>query len=1111
MTPRRLRRCELIAVWTSRLLVLSAIVSLIAIPLRHWQGADIATDLLGIINIPADPSIFVVCLLLILAGAIRRRLRGAHTALTLFMILSVIDDVVDLITVTTEDIETHSGYWAWRTSPITAAIILVIGLVVLVAFVYARPVFTARLDRGSVRAAFTVLIVGLLVSYVVTLALTIAFPHTLVGFGQKALWALNSTFGNRITPTDTYFDGHYGYHFVYALSGWMSAAALLLALLVVWRSHRTTGFLTGDEELRVRRLLLRYGEDDSLGYFATRRDKSVVFSADGRAAVTFRNVGSISVASADPIGDRNAWPQAVEVWLATCRDASRHPAVLAASADGARVYRDAGLRVLEIGDEAIIDVDEFTLRGSAMKPVRQAVNRVTAAGYTYTIRRHSELSADELDTLAHLAEKWRGEETERGFSMALNRVGDPADGRCLVITALDAEGEIRGFLSFVPWGQRGISLDLMRRDKSAENGLNEYMVASLVASSGQVGIRRISLNFAVFRSVFSEAEKVGAGPMTRLLDSVLGFFSKFYQLETLYRSNDKYRPAWVPRTLCYSPTLTVMRAAIAVGTAEGFLPQVGPKFLVGEQTPLEQPRRDPEFYEQAAADENEARTVCAPTRRLNDQQRARLEKLTSLAEYGLPAYPVSVARTATIAQVREAAGSLPPDTRTDRVVSVVGRVGAVRDFGRLVFADLTEDGASIQAVSSCRGESGEDVPPAHRAFGDTVDSGDLISVTGPVFTTRSGELSIDVTAWEMAAKCLNPMPRPGAILADDVRVRNRTLDLLTNPRAVELLTKRSQAVRAMRDVLVGKGFNEVETPMLQAVHGGAAARPFTTHINAYDMDLFLRIAPELFLKRLAVAGMGKIFELNRNFRNEGADATHNPEFTSMEAYEAFGDYFTMRDLTREIILAMAVAINGAPVARRRTEDGGVDEVDLSGPWPSITVHEAVSRATSSTVTSQTSAQELAGICAAHDVPVTPDMPAGKMVMELYEALVEKQTRFPTFYFDFPVEVSPLARRHRDDPALTEQWDLVGFGAELGTAYSELTDPVDQRNRLTEQSLAAAGGDPEAMALDEDFLNALSYGMPPTGGLGLGVDRLIMMLAGVPIRPTLAFPFVKPKD
>ncbi|MEO7262200.1 MAG: bifunctional lysylphosphatidylglycerol synthetase/lysine--tRNA ligase LysX, partial [Jatrophihabitantaceae bacterium] len=484
----------------------------------------------------------------------------------------------------------------------------------------------------------------------------------------------------------------------------------------------------------------------------------------------------------------------------------------------------------------------------------------------------------------------------------------------------------------------------------------------------------------------------------------------------------------------------------------------------------------------------------------------RHDKLNRLVEAGRQPYPVSVPRGCEVADLIARFAGLPADTRTGRLVSVAGRVRALRDFGGLTFATLQDGQAAIQAMFTSTGlGAGE-----HRLLRSTVDLGDFLSVTGEVITSRHGELSVLAKEWQMAAKCLRPLPDSHAGFADpDARVRLRHVDLIVNSEAMRLLTSRSVAVAELRQALGRRGFTEVETPMLQPVHGGANARPFVTHINAYDATLYLRIAPELFLKRLCVAGMGKVFELNRNFRNEGADATHNPEFTSVEAYQAYADYLDMRELTRQLILEVATAVHGAPVARRPGPDGGLTDVDLSGPWRSMTVHQAVSQACGTPITADTGLDELSRLCRAHGINRPAEASPGSLVTELYEVLVEKQTVEPTFYLDFPVETSPLTRVHREDPRLAERWDLVAFGVEIGTAYSELIDPVDQRHRLVEQSLQAADGDPEAMRVDEAFLSALEYAMPPTGGLGLGVDRLVMMLAGANIRQTLAFPFLRP--
>jgi lysyl-tRNA synthetase class 2 len=362
-----------------------------------------------------------------------------------------------------------------------------------------------------------------------------------------------------------------------------------------------------------------------------------------------------------------------------------------------------------------------------------------------------------------------------------------------------------------------------------------------------------------------------------------------------------------------------------------------------------------------------------------------------------------------------------------------------------------------------------------------------------------------VSDWALTAKCLRPLPDKHAGLTDpEARVRQRYVDLLVNPESRKLLRARSAMVGALRSELSARGYLEVETPMLHPVHGGATARPFVTRINAYDMPLYLRIAPELYLKRLVVGGMGRVFELNRNFRNEGVDATHNPEFTMLEAYEPYGDYDTMAALTRELVLTAArTALGGTVVTRDGTD------YDLAAPWRTVTLYGAVSAALGEEITPDTPLDVLRRCAERHGVHVADGMGPGALAQELYEGLVEHRLVTPTFVRDWPTETSPLTRPHRDDPRLAEKWDLIVFGMELATAYSELVDPVEQRRRLTEQSLRAAGGDPEAMQLDEDFLRALEYGMPPSGGMGMGVDRLLIAFTGRSIRETIAFPLVKP--
>jgi lysyl-tRNA synthetase, class II len=1093
---------ERFAAWAGRIVTLAAIWSLIGIPLHGWRWTHWVNNTFDLFNVPAAPSLFTGLLLFVMGSALRRRLRAAMITVLIFQIVVFVFEVLIAAIAVANWNDLHTSLDISRVDAVLTVVSAVIAAVIIGLLWKSRSAFPARLARGSRLRSLIVLIGGLATSVVVTAALTEAFPRNLHGTSERVHWAVRSALGIATDPKRLH--GHYGHHWISVLAGLLSALALLAAIGVFLRSARAKQYLGAQDELAVRRLVIEGGERDSLAYFATRRDKSVIFSPDGRAAVTYRVVASVSLASADPIGHVGSWPAAIEAWLTEARGHGWFPAALSASEQGAAAYVSAGLKALSIGDEAILEVEGFTLEGRTMRPVRQAVTRVHRAGYTVRARRHEDLEQAELAELAELAEAWRGDETERGFSMALNRLSDPADARCVMVTAHDCEGKVRGLLSFVPWGARGLSLDLMRRDRGGENGLTEFMVTGLIEACPDLGVRRVSLTFAMFRSVFSGADRVGAGPVLRLTDAVLSVASKFWQLESLYRSNAKYLPSWLPRFLCYDSSLTLTRAAIASGMAEGFLPAVLPQ---PPRRPDElvtwEDRSDVVFADAVEAQEAQLLRPARPLHAMSEQQQVRREKIGRLAAAGVQAYPVDVPRTCTIGSVRDRFAGLSADKETGERVSVTGRIRSLRDLGGVTFGVLRDEGLTIQAMLT----AGDTPASARDLWKRTVDLGDHVSVTGQVVTSRRGELSIMVDDWAMAAKCLRPLPDEHAGFSDpDARVRRRYLDLMVNDDSMNLLLTRSVAVKAVRDGFALRGFTEVETPMLQAVHGGASARPFRTHINAYDMDLYLRIAPELYLKRLCVAGMGKVFELNRNFRNEGADNTHNPEFTSVEAYQAYADYNVMRDLTRDLILDVAQAVHGSPIALR--PDG--PPVDLSSPWPVVTVHEAVSRACGSSVTPDTSVRSLREICGQHGVPTPTHAGAGELVLELYDELVEKQTVFPTFYTDFPLETSPLTRVHRKDSRLSERWDLVAFGAEIGTAYSELTDPIDQRERLTEQSLKAAAGDLEAMQVDESFLAALEYAMPPTGGLGLGVDRMVMMLTGAGIRATLAFPFVRPQ-
>lgn len=1064
-------------------------------------------DVLNVVGLPVAANLFVGLVLLVLSAALRRGLRIARwavigieglLALGYLMALASLVFVPELV----EDLDAGWPHWL---VVLAAAVGLVCTGSLAVAFWLRADAFPARVRRGSARAALSILAGGLLGVFALVFALSWLTPGTLSGVGEHLYWAARHTFGVSL-PAGLDAAGHAGAPWLAGLAGLASALVLLVALWVFLRSTRRSALMTPADEVRLRALVVSHGDDDSLSYFATRRDKSVVFAPDGTAAITYRAIGPICLASGDPLGDRRGWPAAIAALEDEARQHGWHVGVLSASTAGAQAYAAAGFHARPMGDEAVLDLTTFSLEGRAMRPVKRAAARVQAAGFVVDVVRHADLSPADLDALAHCAEQWRGEESDRGFSMALNRLGDPTDGRCVAVRVRDVQGDVVALQSYVPWGVRGLSLDVMRRSPEAPNGVNEAMVVALAQHGPEMGIRRVSLNFAMFRSVFTDADKVGAGLGVRLADKVLGFANRYWQLESLYEANAKYLPDWQPRFVCFDQAATLPQIGAAAAVAEGFLPGRAPAPSYDGAVALADPSSGtmrPLADVVRAQDERLLTPVVQP-RRVPEQQRVRLDKLAWLRSQGMDGYPASVPRTTSLDDARR----LIDEAAEPPVISVTGRVRALRRLGGVTFAVLEERGETLQAVLERDTLSGELWTLWRRG----VDVGDHVSLTGVPGRSRRGEPSLLVHAWAMASKCLRPVPdaRTG-FTNPEARIRQRYLDLMVNKDASEILHARFRAVAAVRQAFTQRGYLEVETPMLQTVHGGATARPFRTHINAYNADLSLRIAPELALKELCVAGMDRIFELNRCFRNEGADATHNPEFTSVEAYAAYGDYTTMRELTRELIIEVATAVHGEPVAVRPDADGAPERHRLDGEWPVITVHDAVSRATGEALTSSTPAAEVAAVAARFGVHVTTSMTSGEMVLELYDALVEKQTTYPTFYTDFPLETSPLTRTHRSDPRLSERWDLVAWGAEIGTAYTELVDPVDQRDRLTQQSLKAAAGDPEAMEINEGFLTALEYAMPPTGGLGIGVDRLVMMLTGASIRQTLAFPFTKPQD
>ena len=488
---------------------------------------------------------------------------------------------------------------------------------------------------------------------------------------------------------------------------------------------------------------------------------------------------------------------------------------------------------------------------------------------------------------------------------------------------------------------------------------------------------------------------------------------------------------------------------------------------------------------------------------LPEQLRIRREKRAGLIERGVEPYPVSVSRTASLAEIRAKYATLETDSTTGDIQSLTGRVIFKRDTGKLCFATLREgDGTELQAMLSLDKVGQETLD----SWKSDIDLGDIVSVTGEIITSKRGELSILANSYAIAAKSLRPLPNDHKPMSEETRVRMRYVDLIVRDEARANARLRPAVMRSLRETFHKENFVEVETPMLQVMHGGAAARPFKSFSNAYDMDLYLRIAPELFLKRCVVGGIERVFEINRNFRNEGADSSHSPEFAMIESYQAYGDWRTIADLTRSLVQNAALAIAGSHVVTHH--DGR--QADLGGKWREISLYDAITEGVGESVTALTPLDDLKKIATKLGMKIDPKWITGKLAEEIFEHVAKDQLIAPTFVMGFPIDTSPLVRAHRELPGVAEKWDLYVDGFELATGYSELIDPVIQRDRLVEQATLGAKGDLEAMQVDEDFLRAMEFAMPPTGGMGMGVDRLLMALTGLGIRETILFPLVKPE-
>ena len=1018
-------------------------------------------------GLPNYPTLFMAIFLVLLLSGMLRRQRIAllfyliffqlyYAAASTLLLAYYLLDYSEFMT---------TDFLVWVILPlVTSVFYLFLG-------VRALPDFPAKVN-GNWKRALAILVLGLAASLALVMAiLYFGFHHSV---REILHWTAYVLLG--LSPVDVVLEP--GIHVAkwVRIVGEVAAAISVLGAFVVLLRSVNAPQSSVQEHMATRRILLSPPSEDSLGYFATNDDRSLVLTENGKAGISYRVIDGVCIAAGNPLGDPQHWPEAIRAFKRVAHTNGWIVAAASISEPGARAYADAGLRIMPMGDEAVIDTKRFDIK--ELHAVRKVVNAAKRKGYTVRIQPQSALSAEDRARLKTNADQWRNGD-ERGFTMASGRVADERDWRTVVVTAHDAEGKMQALLTLVPWGRRGLSLDVMRRSPEAPSGLTELMVSELAKEGQGINVDKFSLNFVVLREVMERGQSVTASPFQRLVLKFLVFSSRWWQIQTLYQSNLKYNPDWQPRFLAVDSAFHTARMLIAFASGEGFLPRYQP--------PL-QPHGDPAEIH-ALEEELLASKKWAP--KLSQQQRWRREKLAELREYGEAGYPASVPRTHSLAQLGDVKDG-------EQTISVTGRVHRLRDHGGVQFADIEEGGVRFQIVVE---RSAGEAACTFRRF---VSKGDVISVTGRLGASRTGTPSVLLETWRMASKSLVDFPTQ-TLTDPHTRAKLRHMDLGTNNQARDLVIARAKVVDAIRQTLRGEDFLEAETPILQTVHGGANARPFRTHIRAYDQHLTLRIAPELYLKRLIVGGIPKVFELGRNFRNEGVDATHNPEFTALEVYEAYGDWNTMRVLTERIIRNAAIAVHGKTTITVHQDEAV--ELDLSKPWAVVPVYQAVSEAVGKTIRPEDSLEDHQDVMDRFGLGVNS---VGELVNELYDELVEPNTVEPTFYSWFPVETSPLTMADPEQPLTAQRWDLVACGMELGTAYTELADPLEQRERLTEQSLKAAGGDPEAMEVDENFLTALEFGMPPTGGLGIGVDRLVMFLLEQNIREVLAFPFVKPE-
>ncbi len=882
---------------------------------------------------------------------------------------------------------------------------------------------------------------------------------------------------------------------------------LLLAFFffrpIIQRADHTT-----EEWEHAQRLVRQYGWD-TLAYFVLRPDKSFFFSSDGEAMLAYGYRGGYALVSGDPVGRPESIPLLLEEFFTMCRKNAWKFAFLAVREADVPLYERFGLHALYMGDEAIIHPDTFDLDGHDMRKVRQTARRFEKAGYTYEFMTEAECDRNLMLRLNQISADWRGDKPEEGFTTALSQDMTGAYPDCGIAVAFDAENVPMGFMHLIPCfgDEPGYSLDIMRYERDAPNGIMEYLIASTAISLGRRGITRLSSNFAAFGRLldddldFQGLQRVARWGVKKL--------SKVYQADNLRTFNTRFQPHWLPRVIVYRDARDMASIGLLYLGAERILRLPGLGLILEPRARNKTPPMTGSIKHAplGAGTRPRSRMISEPISPDDLGQtplfQARVSEANKMREDGIEPWPIltDFAPDTTVRELRDRYGEIEPDTETGATVSIGGRVLALRKYGALTFGDIRDRTGEIQIYVRRDRTKAEEFS----AFAK-VKVGDFIGVTGEVMTTKTGELSIRPTRILLTSKALRALPdRSDGFTDPELRARHRYLDLIMNDDARERAIGRSKAIATIREFMAEHEFIEVETAILQNIPGGAAAKPFITHHNALHIDIYLRIALELQLKRLIVGGLERVFELSRTFRNEGIDNRHNPEFTMMEAYCTYMDYWSMMTFTEEMVARVATAVTGGTVVTI-----GGREMDLTPPWERITMVDAITRETGLDLHLDQPIEVIRERVESYGVETEPNWGGGRILDEIYDEHVQSKIWGPVFLHDYPAETSPLAKQHRDNPLYAERFEVITAGREMVNSYTEQNDPIVQREALMAQMGNREAGDDEAERIDFDFLRAMEHAMPPLGGMGIGIDRLVMLLTDTDhIKDVILFPTYRP--